>query len=175
VIEICSNLFVGDETDERYVRGQNGWAVVHACKEPYHRDLLGYTTKGAPKDGPDYFFAERGDRLYLNLVDAPNPAYIPKEVIDKALGFIHEKLTKGLKVLVHCNQGESRGPGVAFLYLLRHTDTLPKTSLDDALAKFRQIYPPISPSRGISGFIAAHWEEYARGASPNQAVGVRDE
>jgi predicted protein tyrosine phosphatase len=164
MIEIHSDLYVGHQGDYEYqVKVQDSWAVVHACKEPYHRDLLGYTTRGAPKDHPDYFFAERGDRLYLNLVDANDPAYIPKEIIDKAIAFIHEKLTQGLKVLVHCNQGESRSPGIGFLYLLRHTDTLPKTSLDDALVAFRQIYKTYHPGRGISGFIAEHWQEYAGG------------
>lgn len=161
MIEIYHNLFVGHQGDYEYqIQGQDGWAVVHACKEPYHRQLLGYRTRGAPKDHPEYLFAERGNRLYLNLVDAPNPAYIPKEIIDKAIAFIHEKLAEGLKVLVHCNQGESRGPGIGFLYLLRETDVLPPRSLNDALAKFRQIYPGFSPSGGISGFIAANWEEY---------------
>ncbi len=122
---------------------------------------MGYTTRGAPKDHPEYLSAERGNRLYLNLVDANDPAYIPKEIIDRALVFIHEKLAGGKKVLVHCNQGESRGPGIGFLYLLGHTDSLPKKSLDDASAAFRQIYSAFYPSGGISGFIAAHWEEYA--------------
>jgi len=161
MIEIDSNLYVGHQGDFEYkVHGQDGWAVAHACRDPYHRQLLGYTGRGAPKDHPEYLFAERGNRLYLNLVDANDPVYIPKEVIDKALTFIHEKLEEGLEVLVHCNQGESRSPGISFLYLLRHTDVLPKTSLDDALAKFRQIYPTFHPGSGISGFIAAHWEEY---------------
>jgi len=162
MIEIHPNLYVGHQDDYEYqVKGQDGWAVVHACKEPYHRQLLGYTTRGAPKDHPEYLFAERGDRLYLNFVDADDPAYIPKEIVDKALKFIHEKLSGEKKVLVHCNQGESRGPGIGFLYLLRHTDALPKTSLADAQAAFRQIYSAFYPSGGISGFIAAHWEEYA--------------
>ena len=161
MIEIHPNLFVGHQGDyEHQVKGQDGWAVVHACKEPYHRQLLGYTTRGAPKGHPEYLFAERGNRLFLNLVDAPNPAYIPKEIIDKAIAFIRENLAEGLKVLVHCNQGESRGPGIGFLYLLRETDTLPQSSLDEALAKFRKIYPAFSPSGGISGFIATNWEEY---------------
>ena len=161
MIEIHPNLYVGHQGDyEDQVKGQEGWAVVHACKEPYHRQLLGYKTRGAPKGDPEYYFAERGERLYLNLVDAPNPAYIPKEIIDKAVAFIREKLGEGLKVLVHCNQGESRSPGIGFLYLLRETDVLPQSSLDEALAKFRQIYPAFSPSGGISGFIAANWEEY---------------
>ena len=161
MIEIYPNLLVGDEGDYEYqVKGQDGWAVVHACKEPYHRQLLGYTGRGAPKDHPEYLLAERGSRLYLNLVDANDPKYILEEVIDKALAFIHEKLAEGLKILVHCNQGESRGPGIGFLYLLRHTDTLLKTSLDDVLASYRQIYPPFHPGRGILGFIAEHWKEY---------------
>ena len=162
MIEIHSNLYIGHQGDYEYqVKGKDGWAVVHACKEPYHRDLLGYTGRGAPKDHPEYLFSDQGSRLYLNLVDAPDPAYIPKAIVDKALAFTHEKLWEGLKVLVHCNQGESRGPGIGFLYLLRYTEALPKTSLDDALAKFRWIYPAFHPSGGISGFIAAHWEEYA--------------
>jgi len=162
MIEIHPNLYVGHQGDYEYqVQGQDGWAVVHACKEPYHRQLLGYRTRGAPKDHPEYLSAERGNRLYLNLVDADDPAYIPKEIIDNAIAFIHEKLSEGLKVLVHCNQGESRSPGIGFLYLLRHTNALSKRSLDDALTAFRPMYSAFSPSGGISGFIAAHWEEYA--------------
>jgi len=161
MIEIQQNLFVGHQGDyECQVKGKEGWAVLHACKEPYHRQLLGYTGRGAPKDHPEYYFAERGDRLYLNLVDAPNPDYVPEEIIDKAIAFIHAKLSEGLKVLVHCNQGESRGPGIGLLYLLSHTDVLPKASLDDALITFRKIYPAFRPSTGIEGFIEAHWAEY---------------
>jgi len=161
MIEIHSNLFAGDATDELKVRGQDGWAVVHACKEPYHRQLLGYTTRGAPKDHPEYLSAERGNRLYLNLVDANDPAYIPKEIIDRALVFIHEKLAEDLKVLVHCNQGESRSPAIGLLYLLQQTDILQRTSLEDATARFRQLYPSFSPSLGILGFLTANWKEYA--------------
>ena len=160
MIEIDTDLFVGDQGDYEYqVKGKEGWAVVHACKEPYHRQLLGYTTRGAPKDHPEYYFAERDNRLYLNLVDAPNPAYIPQEIIDKAIAFIHEKLGEGRKVLVHCNQGESRSPGIGLMYLLKHTDVLPKTSLDEALAAFRNLYPAFHPSGGISGFIEEHWND----------------
>ena len=164
MINIHPDLYGGHEGDYEYqVKGQDGWAIVHACRDPYHRQLLGYTGRGAPKDHPEYLYAERGNRLYLNLVDAKDPKYIPKEVIDKAIAFIDEKLVEGLKVLVHCNQGESRGPGVGFLYLLRHTDALPKTSLHEALAVFRKIYPAFYPGGGISGFIVEHWKEYAEG------------
>ncbi|HDQ00168.1 MAG TPA: hypothetical protein ENN22_13440 [bacterium] len=109
MIEICPNLFVGDQDDyEQNVKYQSGWRVVHACKEPYHRQLLGYKTRGAPKDHPEYLLVTRGKRLYLNLVDVEDPAYVAKEIMDNALSFIDEALKGGDKVLVHCIQGESR-------------------------------------------------------------------
>ena len=160
MIEIHPNLYVGHQGDFEYqVKGREGWAVVHACKEPYHRELLGYTTKGAPKGHPEYLVAVRGDRLFLNLVDVKDPAFVHVELVEKAIAFIHEKLTAGKKVLVHCNQGESRGPGIAFLYLLRHTAVLPKTSLNVALETFRTMYPAFYPGAGIAGYIAAHWKD----------------
>jgi len=87
--EIYSNLYIGNENDYvSYVQGHDGWAVVHACKEPYHRQALGYTGRAAPKTHPEYLIAWRGNRLILNLVDVDNPAYISKEIIDTALDFI---------------------------------------------------------------------------------------
>jgi hypothetical protein len=158
VVEIHPGLFVGHQGDYEYlVAGQQGWAVVHACKEPYHRELLGYMGRGAPKAHPEYLIAVRGDRLYLNLVDVDDPAYIHEELVEAAIAFIHEKLTAGKKVLVHCNQGESRGPGIALLYILRHTTVLPTTSLDAALRAFQAMYPRFSPSGGVAGYIAEHW------------------
>lgn len=173
MIGIYPRLFIGHQGDYGYqAKGQEGWAVVQGCKEPYHRQLVGYTGCGAPKDDPEYYFAERGDRLHLNLVDAPSPAFIPREIIDKALAFIRAKLDEGKKVLVHCNQGESRSPGIGFLYRLKHTDVLPKTTLDEALAPFRKIYPPFHPGRGISGFIAEHWDKFAASSQQPKAKGV---
>lgn len=91
MIEVTQNLFVGDQSDYETNSGKiSNWCVIHACKEPYHRNLLGYNSKGAPKEHPEYLFARRENRLFLNLVDAANPAYIPKEIIDAALNFIDE-------------------------------------------------------------------------------------
>ena len=106
--EVCPNLFVGDQKDyDHNVAHQVGWAVVHACKEPYHRQALGYRTRGAPKGHPEYFVAHRGDTLILNLVDVDDPSFFRKEMFDETLDFIDVKLSLGLKVLIHCNMGES--------------------------------------------------------------------
>ena len=159
--EILPNLFIGSELDyENHVRWLPGWMVVHACKEPYHRTALGYTGRAAPKDHPEYLIARRGDRLVLNLVDAPQPEYIPGVIIDSALEFIHTGLQRPAKVLVHCNQGESRSPSIGLLYLARYTALLPTTTLEDAERQYRQLYPEYNPNTGIRGFLSLNWSQY---------------
>ena len=146
MIEIHPGLFIGDENDcEKIVGPQDGWRIVHACKEPYHRRLLGYSGRGAPKTHPEYLMAKRGNTLVLNLVDAADPAYIRKEIIDAALDFIHTGLQAGDRVFVHCNLGESRSPSIGLLYLAVYTDNLPRGSLIDAETEFRKLYPDYSP------------------------------
>ena len=157
MIEVMPGLFVGDQDAyEHNVADQPGWMILHACKEPYHRQLLGYSGRGAPKDHPEYFFAERGARLYLNLVDAPDPAFIPQVVIDKALAWIHESLQSGANVLVHCNQGESRSPTIALLYLARYGGLIPAEDPEKAEAVFRGLYARYNPGSGMRGYMLAH-------------------
>ena len=162
MIEVFPRLFVGDQSDyDQDVKYREHWRVVHACKEPYHRQLLGYSGRAAPKYDPEYLIATRGHRLYLNLVDAPNPAYIPREIIDAALDFIHEGLQAGQSVLVHCNLGESRSPTIALLYLAQYTDRLPKDSFAVAAREFVKIYPLFRPGGGMAGFAEQNWSRYA--------------
>lgn len=163
MIEIYPHLWIGNEHDyETGVKGKSEWVIVHACKEPYHRQLLGYTSRGAPKDHPEYLIARRENRLFLNLVDVPNPAFFDKSIIDAALKFVEEGLQNRKEVLVHCNLGESRSPSIGLLYLATHTDCLPK-DFEAAENTFRQIYPYYNPSTGIRGFMRQNWENYIGG------------
>ena len=158
--EIYANLYVGTVADyENSVKGLDDWQIVHACKEPYHRQELGYKTAGAPKNHPEYLIAHRKNRLILNLVDAPSPAYIPKEIIDAALAFIHQGLKDQSKVLVHCNMGESRSPSIGLLYLAIYTDLLSKSFLQ-AEQEFKKIYPFYSPGTGMRGFLSLNWDTF---------------
>jgi len=162
MIEIYKNLYIGHEQDyENKVKNQQEWRVVHACKEPYHRQLIGYTGRGAPKNHPEYLIARRENRLFLNLVDADSPDYIPKEIIDAALEFIHESLSAGKPCLVHCNQGESRSPSIGLLHMARHGH-LPIMNLSSAESEFRKLYPAYNPKSGIRGFIMKYWSIYAQ-------------
>ncbi|MBG7614655.1 dual specificity protein phosphatase family protein [Brevundimonas sp. BAL450] len=160
MIEVFPNLYVGSEHDERQTRGAPGWFIIHACKEPYHRQALGYSGRAASKDHPEYLIAHRPGRLILNLVDVDNVNYIGAELVDAALAAIHERI--GLdKVLVHCNQGASRSPTIAFLYMVKHTDSFRGLTLEAALAAFKGLYPHYSPARGMADYVRINWARYA--------------
>ncbi len=159
MIEVSRNLFVGDDGDYNLIQHESDWAIVHACKEPYHRNALGYSGRGAPKEHPEYLVAKRGERLILNLVDAADPAYIPKEIIDAALLFIEEKLHDNKRLLVHCNQGMSRSAGIALLFLARKK-LIDSSSFMAAEQEFKQLYPPCNLALGVSGFLSQNWDSY---------------
>jgi predicted protein tyrosine phosphatase len=164
MIEIYPNLYIGTQEDyEVTVEAHETWCVVHACRSPYHCLAVTCSPVGTvPEDHPEHLVARRGNRLMLNLVDTHNPDDVPKEAIDAALLFIDRCLAKGRPVLVHCGFGISRSAAIGLLYLAAHTDVLPVESLAAAEAAYRRIYPAYRPGRGIRGFLAAHWDEYAK-------------
>jgi hypothetical protein len=159
MIEVMPNLFVGDQSDETRIRGQAGWFVIHACKEPYHRQALGYSGQGAPKALPEYLIARREGRLILNLVDVPNVAFISPLIMDAAIAATHENIGSA-KVLVHCNQGMSRSPTIALLYMAQHGKTFAGLSFEEARAKFLEIYPLYNPAKGVADYAALNWTKY---------------
>lgn len=168
--EVFENLYCGNDNDWLSLEKEhisespvdqptNGWAVLHTCKEPHHRAILGYTGRGAPKEDPEYLWAERDKRLALNIVDAPKPEFFDKGMVDKALDFIGQKLSERLKVLVHCNEGFSRSPSICLLYLISQGAIIGGT-LEDCEAEFMKLYPEYNPGAGIRGFMKEHWGEY---------------
>jgi len=166
MIEICSNLFVGSQSDEATIRGKPGWFVVHACKEPYHRQALGYTGRAASKDHPEYLIARREGRLILNLVDVDNIAYVSPQIVDAALETIHENIATH-KVLLHCNQGLSRSPSIGFLYLARYSKVFDGLNFESASERFAQIYPPYSPAKGMADYVRLNWGRYSASLTPS--------
>ncbi len=159
--EVYPNLFVGSQIDyEEIVAGQEGWMVLHACKEPYHRQALGYSGRAAPRDNPEYLVARRGNRLILNMVDVDNPDFFDKGMIDAGLNFIDEALQNHKKILIHCNLGESRSPSIALLYMASRLGVLPCESLQIAEIEFKKKYPEFNPKPGILGFLEKNWDYY---------------
>jgi predicted protein tyrosine phosphatase len=151
MIEVKHNLWVGNQAD---CIGLTDFAIVHACKEPYHRQFVGYKQRALPKDHEEYLWAIRGNEIALNIIDADSKEYFAEEMIGMALNFIDTHLYIKNKVLVHCNQGQSRSPSIAMLYM---RDELPD-DFEEAEEAFRLIYPAYKPKNGIRGYVREHWK-----------------
>ena len=141
--------------------GEEPWAgVVHACKNPCHSGAVG--TRTLRSDRHEYLSARRGEtHLYLNIIDPDAPLF-RHEVFQAALAFIDERIPRG-PVLVHCNQGVSRAPSIALLWLAKRTKVLDKAAtFQDARASFvAGLYPAYAPGQGIVTFLTEWWERLA--------------
>ena len=76
------------------------------------------------------------DALSLPLLDGPGND--PRDIED-ALDFIHEVVTSGQRILVHCHAGRSRSVVVVARYLMQSKGLTAQAALD-LIASRRDIY-----------------------------------
>jgi predicted protein tyrosine phosphatase len=172
MIEVYPGLFIGNRVDyETTVSGQEGWAIVHACRS-YHRMAVGYRVWSVGQGHPDYLVAYRDNRLALCLLDLPVAAPIKKTMIEQALDFIDRQRANGKIVLVHCVQGRSRSPSITMLYMAARLRALPVDSLEAAEEQFRRVYPLYSPQRGIREHLRRYWHTYCEEGEMREAGDV---
>lgn len=170
MILVHPSLYVGSQADyEQHVEPEiegGGWAVVHACKVPHHVGIMreqGHYAYAAPKDSPEYLFATRpNNRLILNMVDSPGPP--PEKLVDRAVEFIRLNIIHR-DVLIHCNEGQSRAPSLALLYLHCTQPDWEPLDLEAAEKKFRAIYPGYAPKSGMRSYLETHWAAPAEAAA----------
>ena len=153
--EVLENLYVGNDYDCSLVRTK--FSIIHACKT-CHQRALGY--KGSlPQSHPYYLIYCRENNLYLNLVDMDR-ALLPKythPIIKVALDFIRERIETE-KILVHCNQGQSRSPSIALVYLAQK-GVVSSGSYQEARKDFLKIYPTYMPGIGFRLYLQKYWKE----------------
>jgi len=151
--QVYERLFVGSEYDCFHTK--DGWAVVHACKSPCHQRAIGY--RGSlPKNHPNYLILERDNNLYLNMVDPPVPLFKLQTFI-AFLRFAEKHWNDGKNILIHCNQGESRAPSLALLFLAKILKTIDGTDYDSAAKAYKRIDPYYMPTAGIQTFLRENW------------------
>jgi hypothetical protein len=157
MIQVMEGLVFGNETICTH-DSSGSVAVVHACKDPCHRSAVGYTTRSIPNSHPNYLGKETEYHLYLNLIDPPQPLFRVQSFV-VFLAFM-EKHIGERQIVIHCNQGESRAPSLALLYLAKRTAIIPSSSYPIAAAAFRtNLYPGYQPGRGIEIWLTQHWGE----------------
>ena len=77
-------------------------------------------------------------------------------MVSKAMEFINNNI-KNKKILIHCNQGQSRSPSLGLVYLARNGD-IPKDSYSVAAQAFLKLYPDYSPGTGIALYLEHNWD-----------------
>lgn len=134
------------------------WYIVHAARDPWHRQAVGYTGRDAPKGEREHLIAMRDGELFLNIIDASTAEEdIQAEIFTEALALIAKHIRRR-NVLVHCNDGKSRAPTLALLYFGLTRSEYDALSFDDAIAKFRRVYPAYAPGAGMEAFARGQWD-----------------
>ncbi|WP_322003140.1 hypothetical protein [Marinobacter alexandrii] len=151
--EVYERVFVTDATS--CLHGSDGVAVVHACKSPCHQRAVGYTGK-LPNSHPNYLVLEQGSDLYLNIIDPPVPLFMPA-LFSSFLEFAKKHWDDGKKLVIHCNQGESRAPSLALLFLARALTVIDDSSYGSARDEFQKLYPRYQPGKGIQTYFTQNW------------------
>lgn len=154
--EVYDRVFVG--RDYECFENMKSWVTVHACKSPCHQRAVGY--RGSlPKNDPNYLVLRRGNNLYLNIIDPPVPLF-KMPLFTEFLRFVRHHWGEGKKVLIHCNQGESRAPSLALLFLAKDIGIISNDSYEKAKKDFMRIYPHYSPGKGIQIYLQNQWREF---------------
>ncbi len=152
--EVHSKLYIGNENDCFYEERPE-FAVLHACKSPCHQEAVGYTGN-LSSSHPAYLIHEAGSHLFLNMIDPDRPLF-SEVLFTKSVEFIASNIITG-NVLIHCNQGFSRAPSLALVYLAS-IGVIEKSNYAQAAAAFLQLYPNYQPGMGIQIFLKDRWNQ----------------
>src|SRR5882762_8838896 len=121
----------------RSSRGRPGeWAVVHACKSPCHQRAVGYQGS-LPNTHANYLVLSNGQDLFLNIIDPRKPLFMPAS-FNVFLSFADREWLVRRKLPIHCNQGESRAPSLALLFLAKCRQALDNSSYAAAKMGFEK-------------------------------------
>ena len=158
MIEIIDNLFIGNDYDCSICG--NDYYVIHACKTCHQRGV-GYRGN-LSSNHPNYLSFENGNHLFLNMVDMEREllAKFTHPILKSALAFIRTHIVNQ-KILIHCNQGQSRSPSIGLIYLAQ-TKNIPNNSYQDAREEFLKIYPAYLPGIGIALYLQNQWENISK-------------
>jgi len=135
---ITDKIYVGTVQD--YREADTSFAFLACAKHPVFMEL-----------GGSGLYKRRGNTLALNMIDVADPKYFNVEQFTEAMRFIDEHD----KVLIFCNQGKSRSPVIAMLYLIK-SGVFKVNNLGAAYREMKKLYPRMQPTIGIIKFVGEH-------------------
>ena len=158
--QVADGLYVGTVRDV-LPDAASEWSLV-STTQTIHYQLLGWDRKfNKPvRDHPNYIVLELEHHLSLNWVDGGPHLYewSGPATFNHVLDFIDQEFSEGRNVLVRCDQGHSRSPSIALLYMSKRMKLLPIDSFLSAREAFETVYPDYRPG-GIAEYISAAWTE----------------
>lgn len=167
MVELFPRIFVGDLlacsrriTAPGHDVLSQPHVTVHAARNPCHFESLGWTT--AQPEHEHYLVHEKGNDLFLNMIDPPEPLFREKLFLD-TFAFI-DKHIGNFPVVIHCNKGNSRAPTLAMLYAIR-TGIFSVESYIDAVIQMRESYSDFKPGRGLQLYVQEKWKELVNGSN----------
>ncbi|ADD69317.1 conserved hypothetical protein [Denitrovibrio acetiphilus DSM 12809] len=155
MIKVSENLYVGNDTSCSMCDAE--WAIVHACKT-CHQKFLRYK-KALPQNHPSYIVHLEKNHLFLNLVDMEK-MFLPvftHPIMKATFEFLDEQIPQR-KVLIHCNQGQSRSAGLALAYMAKK-NLIANADLKTAYVEFKKLYAPAQLGKGIGLYLGNFWAE----------------
>lgn len=163
--EIKENLFVGNRKDFYEALKDEEFAVLSCSKKQHVEHVFPKTRRlHVPKYDKNYLFKESPMWASMNLVDAESADYFDSDLIEKGLRFV--RMHHGVyqeKVLICCEQGMSRSPSIALLYLAL-TGQIDDKSYFWARKEFEHLYGGYSPNQGVFEHLEKNWMSYRKRA-----------
>ncbi len=164
MIEIAKGIFTGSEQDFYAIQNQNNWAVLHCCKHPFHCNFVGYRGN-ISQTHSDYALKRIDNEMALNLVDMDSfsESFLDfnEKMFSTAFEFLNEYRDKGFNILIHCNQGESRGPTMAMFYSA-YCGLFGSSDFNETVSDFRNVYPRYNPKKNIYCTSQALWNKFVK-------------
>ncbi len=155
MIEVHPGVFVGTAKDCGS-EDVNGFDVIHACKYPCYVNQVGAGIPG--RDHPDYLHLETPTDLFLNMVDSPViPVEFGNPMFERAIAFLHARQGTAKRVLIHCNLGQSRSPGIALAYMA-WLCKIPNLDYDTSRKAFSELYEDYRPGNGVRDYLTTQWD-----------------
>ena len=153
--QIFEGVYVGSQEDEPI----EGWATIHAAKNPYHVDAVGYKGKLEPSH-PNYLMLRKENDLYLNMIDPPFEllADLTNPMFQESMNFIAQAIIDDKNILVRCNKGQSRSPSIILVFMA-FGDLISKSSYAEAKKEFMELYPEYSPGEGVAKYLEKNWQD----------------
>ena len=98
--------------------------------------------------------------MWLNLIDPPIPLFQLESFLI-FLEFMRKQHQDEVPVLIHCNQGQSRAPSLASLFLAKGLAVIPDETYNAAKTAYyeqhdRQFF---YPGLGIKTFLTLNWNK----------------